>query len=103
MSNDPRIRPAFECLDAEDMRALESALAEIAPPEVRDIWLAALRAISPKPLPTADAERRDLIMARYDQVAQHVDGLDRQWRPWKLDVAMARYAITHRGELKATG
>lgn len=94
---------AFECLDAECMAAFEPALHAIAPPAVRDVWLAARRELSPTPLPADPDERRLLVMDRYDEVKPRLDELDKQFYrcKWQLDVAMARYALAHRDELLA--
>lgn len=94
---------AFDCLDAECMAAFEPALQEIAPPAVRDVWLAARRLLSPTPLPTDEDERRLLVMERYDDAKPRLDELGRQFFAcsWQLEVAMARYALAHRKELMA--
>lgn len=94
---------AFECLDAECMAAFEPALHAIAPPAVRDVWLAARRELSPTPLPADPNERRLLVMDRYDEVKPRLEELDKQFYrcKWQLDVAMARYALAHRAELMA--
>jgi hypothetical protein len=94
---------AFECLDAACIAAFEPALQAIAPPAVRDVWLAARRELSPTPLPTDPDERRLLVMGRYDEVKPRLDELDKQFYrcKWQLEVAMARYALAHRDELLA--
>lgn len=94
---------AFECLDAECMDAFEPALQAIAPPVVRDVWLAARRLLSPTPLPSDQDERRLLVMEHYGEVEERLDALGRQFFAcsWQLDVAMARYALAHRAELMA--
>lgn len=92
---------AFDCLDAVCMAALEPALHAIAPPEVRDVWLAARKEVSPAPLPADRKKRRALIMARYQDVKPRLDELDSQFYQckWQLEVAMARHALAHRDEL----
>lgn len=48
---------------------------EIGPPEVRDVWVDAMRDISPDPLPDSYEERRAWIRSRYDDVEQRLDEL----------------------------
>ena len=92
---------AFECLDAECMAAFEPALHSIAPPAVREVWLAARREVSPTPLPADPDKRRPLVMGRYDASKSRLDELSRQFYRciWQLDLAMARHALAHRAEL----
>jgi hypothetical protein len=94
---------AFDCLDAACMTAFEPALHAIAPPAVRDVWLAARREVSPAPLPADPDERRALVMARYEKVQHRLDELGTQYYQckWQLEVAMARHALAHRDELTA--
>lgn len=95
------IMHAFDCLDAACMAAFEPALHAIAPAAVRDIWLAACREVSPKPLPADPDARRALVMKRYKAVKLRLDELERQLYAinWQLDVAMVRHALAHRAEL----
>ncbi|MCR9247652.1 MAG: hypothetical protein NXI31_21715 [bacterium] len=92
---------AFDCLLEDEMSALEPALEVVAPAEVREIWLAAMRAISPDPLPADEGARRELIRSRYDEVEQRLDELSTAFYrlTWKLEIAMELYAIEHKDEL----
>lgn len=92
---------AFECLDGADLEALEPALAVIAPPSVRDVWLAARRELSPDPLPADHEQRLELILQVHASASRRLDELGRRFfaDKWRLDVAIARYAMAHREEL----
>ncbi len=92
---------AFDCLDEADLAALVPALDAIAPPPLRELWLAAIHAVDPAGLPHDRAERQQKLMARYDAVAAKLDELEsRYYRcKWRLYVAVARYAIAHRSGL----
>jgi hypothetical protein len=91
----------LDCLDIDALQALESALEVIAPPEVREVWLEALKAAFPEGLVGSDSERKAQLMARYDAIEGQLADLTRRYerRQWRLTVAMGRYALAHRDQI----
>lgn len=92
---------AFDCLSETDLNALIPALEAVAPREVREPWMEALRAVAPSGLPADRERRQELLMQRYDELSARLDELSRAYYrcAWRLDVARCRYALLHRAEL----